>query len=1119
MLRAIPFCRTFAIAVALAAAARAERPTVALAGFRYVRWHAEFVEAIGGAHTFLRPDRLRQKDELSRFATIVVCRQDDEDASGPGLSPEVAAALAEYVRAGGRLLLTYGCAPPEQVLTGNFALATRGGKLVVKGTHHPITSRYVAGEHIAYGAAHYLMEGLPPDAQVLLRWDRGPAAMVAAPHGKGEVICASFAFALCASGRGDVAGLLLRTLRYLVHGSPDARVGGPPAESPASLPEGLRTKRQLVAPDSEAATLSFGTLDGWSWDVAPGGLDVRAEGQGLRTLLIRPGRPAALGPWGTATRKVIFRAPHGATIEVPVHLAGTGHGSFVACEARWLGADGAEEAATLPISPFVMGKAGRHRLICRLPAPQGRGGLKVRLRFSTGSGALRIEVPLVRALPDFDQLFKSGSRLTLGRPPRCFATPKRIERLKQWIVAGEPGPLGLRPERLLRPVVGSAKRSVNSDRMTVKGTVVAMPPTEFVDFKGLTRTHVSAEMERRLRALAVAYAVTGERQFGERCREYALALASWPSWPTHRLAFGMAPAYDLAHDLFSDEERSRIREALVRCVMRPMAERFWGRGLTSDHNGTVVPAASFAAATLAIGGEQAGSAACAAVAEDLLVEFLDRRWNTGDHEGPGYDGYTLSHVVPALEAFRMGLGVDHLAHPYLDECVRMASAFLSPSRRGVVGFGDVGYTCWEVVAATLAAVKRNPLAGWYASESLAFTRYRALRLLYWDGDAPKAAASSLPRSVSFPKQGLVALRSDRSEQATLMAFISSSCPHGHIHLAQNHFRLFRGDQELACRPGYSSNITGAAGRYARGTHAHNTITVDGAGQTSRRGKLLRTFTSPAVDYIVGDATDAYGTGMLSRCRRHIVFLKPDTFIIIDDLRTSGTARRFEWRYHPEYATSPAEITIGGETVGEEQFVGAGAIACKRGSQRATIRFLAPAGVRTTCQPCPFSERQGRELISTAPRATEQVFVTLISLGPARPERGTRELPFVTSRAIESAELCSRDGEDGVALSFHGAARGAMLLRLSGRARLKADGLQTDAVLAVRLNSTWADGSDRELWLLCGGTFVSGDDDRTARIPRAGAAALLRRAANWSMTTDLAAGTEVQLPDGTTSRVQ
>ncbi|MBC8443447.1 heparinase II/III family protein [PVC group bacterium] len=775
----------------------------------------------------------------------------------------------------------------------------------------------------------------------------------------------------------------------------------------------------MAAPDAEAVTLSFGTPEGWSWDVAATGLDVRAEGEATRTLLVQPGRRAALGAWGAATCRVPFRASHGAIIEVPVELTGTGQGSFVACEARWLAEDGMENAATLPTTPFLMGKPGRHRLICRMPAPRGHRQLKVRLRFSVGSDVLRIGALRLTPLPDFDQVFKSEPKLNLRRPPRCFATPERIERLQQWVAGGEPGQLGRPHDRLLRPVVGSAKRCVDSAQMTVKGTVVAMPPTKFVDFKGLTRTHVSAEMERRLRALAVTYAVTGERQFGERCREYALALASWPSWPTHRLAFGMAPAYDLAYDLFSEEERGQIREALVRCVMRPLAERFWGRGLTSDHNGTVVPAAAFAAATLAIGGEQPGSATCAAVAEDLLVEFLDRRWNTGDHEGPGYDGYTLSHVVPALEAFRMGLGVDHLDHPYLDECLRMAAAFLSPSRKGVVGFGDVGYTCWEVLAATLAAVKRNPLAGWYASESLAFTRYRALRLLYWDADAPKATESGLPLSVAFPKQGLVALRSDRSERATFMAFISSSCPHGHIHLAQNHFRLFRGDQELACRPGYSSNITGAAGRYARGTHAHNAITVDGAGQTSRRGKLLRAFTSPAVDYVVGDATDAYGTGMLSRCRRHIVFLKPDTFIIIDDLRSAGTARHFEWRYHPEYASSPAEIAIGGEPVGDDKFVGIGAIACTRGSQTATTRFLAPTGVKTTVQKCPFAERQGRELVSTAPAAKEQVFVTMISLGPARPERETRELPFAVPGVLEEAELCGKNHGDALAVSLRG----------------------------------------------------------------------------------------------------
>ncbi|MBC8443448.1 hypothetical protein H8D79_01840 [PVC group bacterium] len=72
---------------------------------------------------------------------------------------------------------------------------------------------------------------------------------------------------------------------------------------------------------------------------------------------------------------------------------------------------------------------------------------------------------------------------------------------------------------------------------------------------------------------------------------------------------------------------------------------------------------------------------------------------------------------------------------------------------------------------------------------------------------------------------------------------------------------------------------------------------------------------------------------------------------------------------------------------------------------------------------------------------------------------------------------------------------------------------------MRLNCTWADGTDRELWLLCGGTFVSSDDGHAMRVPRAGSVAALRPAAKWSVTTDLGAGTEVQLPDATTMRTE
>ena len=1091
------------------------QPVVGLAGFRYVRWYPRFLEALGCRYSFLTPGRLRSARSLASLSAVIVVRQDDEDATGPGLSAEVAAALSEYVHGGGRLMLTYGCAPPKELLTGNFVRATRGGHLVVEDTSHATIGCYGPGDLIAYGASHYLIDDLPADCQVLCKWHQGPAAIVRAARGRGELICAAPAFALSADARGDMAALLLRILRHLVYGSADSAVGSPPEARPGPAAHFLVTERELALPALPPLRLGFGPPDAPTWTTTTTGMKTGFLADG-EAMTLAPVQRSALGPWAVVSRDVRPEAPHGVVVEVPVTLAPPADGTFVSCEARWLTGNGRHDATAAPVCPYVLGEPGLHRLRFRLAVAPDAERLRVTVRLTAGGGSVRVGAPVVHRLPDLDELFRSGATLAVPASPFCFATPGRRKSLRDWFARGDAGSLGVRPEELLVPVVRAATQAVETDTMTVKGEAVPMPPREFVAYEGLRSTHVSMAMERAMRALAVGYALTGRREFGERCREYVLALSTWPEWPTARLAFGVAPAYDLAHDVFSAEERATVREALIRCVVRPQAERVWGVGLSSDHNGAVVSASAFAISTLAIGRDQPGAAACAAVAEDLLLEFMDHRWNTGAHEGPGYDGYTVSHVVPALVAFRHALGVDHTDHPYLAECMRFVSAFLSPNRKSVVGFGDVGYTCWEVPAAAMSWLRRDPLAGWYAAESRTFLRYRPFRALFWDAGAPRAETGSLPPSMAFPKQGVVALRSDRSADATLMAFLSSSCGHNHIHLSQNHFRLFRGSHELGCRPGYSSNIKGAAGRYARGSHGHNTITVDGVGQTTREGQLLTVFTSPAVDYVVGDATRAYGTGTLARFQRHILFLKPDTFLIVDDLRAASGERRFEWRYHPEYASSPAEITIGGRSVGAEEYAGSGPIVVTQDDQQATVHFLAPAGMRTWCRPCPFAERQGRELVAVTPPTQQEAIVTWLGLGPARDPAELAGSPFGLPRDIDGAMAVSDASEGAVGVRLRGAGEGGVVLSLGDTGPAWAGGVATDGRAAVCLSAEWPEGERRELWLVCGGTTVEAGG-KALRASGAGSVAALRQGAGWWVWSDSRDVFPVTLPDGSARR--
>ena len=75
--------------------------------------------------------------------------------------------------------------------------------------------------------------------------------------------------------------------------------------------------------------------------------------------------------------------------------------------------------------------------------------------------------------------------------------------------------------------------------------------------------------------------------------------------------------------------------------------------------------------------------------------------------------------------------------------------------------------------------------------------------------------------------------------------------------------------------------------------------VDGKGQIPHtpapHGKIIAEKLTKEWDWVVGDATEAYG-GRLKRYHRHVVLLKPDVVMIYDDL-VATKAATFQFMLH------------------------------------------------------------------------------------------------------------------------------------------------------------------------------------------------------------------------------
>ncbi|UCH11359.1 MAG: heparinase II/III family protein, partial [Fidelibacterota bacterium] len=96
------------------------------------------------------------------------------------------------------------------------------------------------------------------------------------------------------------------------------------------------------------------------------------------------------------------------------------------------------------------------------------------------------------------------------------------------------------------------------------------------------------------------------------------------------------------------------------------------------------------------------------------------------------------------------------------------------------------------------------------------------------------------------------------------------------------------------------------------TANHNTILVNGHGQAGAGREwlqymefearapapaILRVESNPAYDYLLGDAGNIYiDEAGLRSYRRHLLFLKPDILLVLDDLEAEADSR-FEWLLH------------------------------------------------------------------------------------------------------------------------------------------------------------------------------------------------------------------------------
>jgi hypothetical protein len=123
----------------------------------------------------------------------------------------------------------------------------------------------------------------------------------------------------------------------------------------------------------------------------------------------------------------------------------------------------------------------------------------------------------------------------------------------------------------------------------------------------------------------------------------------------------------------------------------------------------------------------------------------------------------------------------------------------------------------------------------------------------------------------------------------------------HSHADQNAFAIMKGGRALAIPSGYYGPAYGQPhhAEWTRATKANNCLLVNGEGQVIREakaaGRIAAFEDAPGWTQVAGDATPAYA-GRLTRCVRHILFLRPGLFLVLDDVASPEPAT-FQWLLH------------------------------------------------------------------------------------------------------------------------------------------------------------------------------------------------------------------------------
>ena len=467
-------------------------------------------------------------------------------------------------------------------------------------------------------------------------------------------------------------------------------------------------------------------------------------------------------------------------------------------------------------------------------------------------------------------------------------------------------------------------------------------------------------VESRMNPMALAYVLTGEKQYGEKAKRMLMEVVSWDPagvtslyqkgghGPSLRILRVLAQTYDWLYDLLNEDERAKVKANLIyrgNEMLQYLRKHDFCYRSGSSHDGRLICYLGEFAVALA---EEPEAAAWLDYSNRGVMTVFPHWGGEGGgwNEGMGYAlGYNHIHTPPMTTVSR-ATGFDLWEHPYFKKA-RYFFMYCVNLRGEIKPFGDGeqgGVGSGSGIASLLffhANRYGDPSTKWFIRQFKAKdgappeATWRPA--LFVEDEVEPERPSNLPNDRAFPGIGWAALHSDLADPENDLHVMFKSSPYGsvsHSYADQNTFAIMKGGAALASLSGAYWPTYGAPfhARYTRHTVAKNGILVNGKGQIVRKrsacGELVDSKSTQYFGYACGDAVPAYG-GLLKRFRRHVLMVRPNIVVVVDDLAAPKPSD-FQWLFQARERL----VQMNEET---QSFVS------QRKGERMTVHLVTPGG--------------------------------------------------------------------------------------------------------------------------------------------------------------------------------